>query len=228
VKWLKTDLPRTAFDQDVLYSFGALMTVCKIERNEAESRVRAIVEGKAIPLPTPGWETVNEATAIELQDVETFAKDQIQQFIARKFRGHKLAELVESVLKAQGYVTLRMAPGPDGGVDILAGSGPMGFDSPRVCVQVKSSDSAVDVGVLRELRGTMEANHAEQGLLVSWGGFKTSVSREAVPAFFKIRLWDQGELLRQLLDNYDRLPETLKADLLLKRIWALAPEEETE
>jgi restriction system protein len=63
---------------------------------------------------------------------------------------------------------------------------------------------------------------------VSWGGFKTSVSREAVPAFFKIRLWDQGELLRQLLDNYDRLPETLKADLLLKRIWALAPEEETE
>lgn len=228
VKWLKTDLPRTAFDQDLLYSFGAFMTVCKIERNDAESRVRAIVEGKALPQPVPESGSVSEATAIELQDVEIFAKDQIQRFIAQKFRGHKLAELVEAVLKAQGDVTLRMAPGPDGGVDILAGSGPLGFGSPRLCVQVKSSDSPVDVGVLRELRGTMEANHAEHGLLVSWGGFKSSVLREGVPAFFKIRLWDQGDLLRQLLDNYDRLPETLKADLPLKRVWALTVEEEAE
>ena len=34
--------------------------------------------------------------------------------------------------------------GPDKGVDILAAPEPMGFGEPRVCVQVKSSNSALD------------------------------------------------------------------------------------
>lgn len=42
VKWLNTEVPRTAFDQDLLYSFGAFMTVCRMTRNEAEARVRAM------------------------------------------------------------------------------------------------------------------------------------------------------------------------------------------
>jgi len=37
VEWLKI-IPRSSFDQDILYSFGAIMTVCKIERNNAEVR----------------------------------------------------------------------------------------------------------------------------------------------------------------------------------------------
>lgn len=36
--------PRTAFDQDLLYSFGALMRVCRIERNEAEKRIRHLID----------------------------------------------------------------------------------------------------------------------------------------------------------------------------------------
>jgi restriction system protein len=50
VKWLMTDVPRTAFLQDLLYSFGALLTVCNISRNDAERRVEAVLEGK----PDPG------------------------------------------------------------------------------------------------------------------------------------------------------------------------------
>ena len=45
VEWIRTDIPRTVFDQDLLYSFGALMTVCQIQRNNAEERVRAILKG---------------------------------------------------------------------------------------------------------------------------------------------------------------------------------------
>ena len=37
VKWIKT-IPRSASDQDILYSPGALMTVCMISRNDAEKR----------------------------------------------------------------------------------------------------------------------------------------------------------------------------------------------
>ena len=39
VKWLATGIPRSHFSQDILYSFGAFMTICKIQRNNAEERL---------------------------------------------------------------------------------------------------------------------------------------------------------------------------------------------
>jgi restriction system protein len=44
VKWLKVDLPRSVFRQDILYSFGAVMTVCEISRNDALRRVEAVLK----------------------------------------------------------------------------------------------------------------------------------------------------------------------------------------
>ena len=101
----------------------------------------------------------------------------------------------------------------------------MGFGPPRLCVQVKSSASPADVNILRGLQGILQNFHADQGLLVCWGGFKTSVTNEARQSFFKIRLWDSGDLLGILLKNYDRLLDDLKAELPLKRVWALVLEE---
>ena len=101
----------------------------------------------------------------------------------------------------------------------------MGFDSPRMIVQVKSGDSPVDVGVLRELQGIVRGFGADRGLLVSWGGFKLPVVKEARRLFFEIRLWDAERLVAVLLDNYDNLDEDIQAELPLKRIWALVPEE---
>ena len=49
VKWIKDDIPRNAFGQDLLYSFGAFMTVCQIKRNNAEERVKGILAGKPDP-----------------------------------------------------------------------------------------------------------------------------------------------------------------------------------
>ena len=46
VKWVRTDIPRTNFDQDLLYSLGPFMAVYQITRNDAENRVHKIVEGK--------------------------------------------------------------------------------------------------------------------------------------------------------------------------------------
>jgi len=148
VKWIRVDIPRTDFDQDLLYSLGAAMTVCQIKRNNAEARIKAMLEGKRI-------RRIATTAEEELGDIEEISKDLILKKINQKFRGHELARLVEAVLKAQGYVTSRSEPGPDGGVDILAGSGPLGFDQPRICVQVKSSSSPIGVETLRALQGTM-------------------------------------------------------------------------
>ncbi len=221
VKWLKT-IPRSAFDKDILYSLGAFMTVCRIERNEAESRVRKLLEEGEIGEKGGKPEITEEVIPT---DIEESAEDEIVKHIGANFKGHSLARLVDAILQAQGYITKVSPPGPDGGVDILAAAGPLGFDTPRVCAQVKSSSSAVDVNVLRQLQGSMSQFRAEQGLLVAWGGFTARAMQEARGAFFSIRLWDQGALLEEIFKYYERFDDELKAELPLKRIWALVFEE---
>lgn len=215
--WLRTDIPRSSVDQDLLYSLGAFMTVCQITRNNAEKRITALLDGKVDPKPKLDPE--------ETLDIEQYAQDQLKEFISKKFRGHDLSRLVNEILKAQGYKTHLSPPGADGGADILAGSGSMGFDPPRLCVQVKSQDTPVDVSVLRELQGILKNFSAEQGLLVSLGGFKSSVLAESRKVYFEIRLWDANDLVQNILDNYGKLREEIRAELPLKRLWALVPEE---
>jgi restriction system protein len=174
VHWLKTDIPRSAFDPDLLSSFGALMTVCQISRNHAENRIRALAQAAASPTPSPGAGATADAETVPV-DLGQSAEDRIRQFIEQKFKGHGLSRIVNAVLEATGYTTQVSRPGPDGGVDIIAGRGAMGFETPRLCVQVKSGSGPVGVEVLRGLHGTMKAFGAELGLLVSWGGFKETV-----------------------------------------------------
>lgn len=209
VEWLRTDIPRSALDQDLLYSLGAFMTVCQIQRNRAEERIRALVEGKPLPPVKSGEEGPEEEPPI---DLEEYASDQIRSHVGQRFKGHELTRLVTEILKAQGYTVLMSPAGPDGGVDIIAGRGLMGFDQPRLCVQVKSSDTPVDVTILRELKGVMDDFKADQGLLIAWGGFRQSVLNEARRRFFEIRLWDAGDLVDALLENYDRLSKDLQAE----------------
>jgi restriction system protein len=125
-------------------------------------------------------------------------------------------------------VTYVSPEGPDKGIDILAAPGPLGFGNPRLCVQVKAGDGAIDLATLNQLIGSMQNVHAEQGLLVSWGGFKSSVDKEAATQFFRVRLWDQDVLIDELMDHYDKLDEDFRTDLPLKRIWTLSEQSDDE
>jgi len=218
-KWIK-EIPRTEIDQDLLYSFGALLTVCQIKKNNAEKRINQLLSLEKGVKP----ETIEKEE--EEIDIETYAQDQITKFVNQKFKGHGLARLVDAILQAQGYTTRVSPPGPDGGVDILASGGLLGFDGPRICVQVKTTENPVDVRVLRELRGVMSQVKAEQCLLVSWAGFNNNALKEASNEFFNTRLWDSKELLKAIFKYYEKFDDELKAELPLKRIWALVLEEE--
>ena len=136
VEWLQTDLPRTVFEQDLLYSLGAFMTVCNISRNDAERRVASVAEGK----PDPGPSVPLDTQSTQVPDLSQLAHDQIVAHIQARFSGHALAALVNAVLRAEGWLTKPSPPGADGGVDILAGRGSLGLDEPRLCVQVKSQN----------------------------------------------------------------------------------------
>ena len=47
IHWLSTSARRSDFDQDLLYSLGALMTVCQVKRADALSRVRSVAAALA-------------------------------------------------------------------------------------------------------------------------------------------------------------------------------------
>jgi len=228
VAWKDKSIPRSRFGQDLLYTFGSFMTVSTATRNDAEKRIRGILDGRPDPLLGTGVEVqseTGESSEGAVQNLERASLDQVVAFINRKFKGHGLAMLVEAVLRAEGYTTLGSEPGPDGGVDILASPGSLGFSEPRICVQVKSGDTPVDSSELQRLKGAMQDTKAQQGLLVSWSGFKTKAEKDAKNSFFQVRLWDADDLVQALFKNYDNLPDETKAQLPLKRIWTLATEE---
>lgn len=234
VEWIRKEVSRTTFEQDLLYSFGAFMTVCRISRNDAVQRVLAVLAGNPDPGPKlPSDQTASERTTDDdqtegLPDLPQLAHDQIVARIQSRFAGHALTGLVNAVLQAEGWVTTASPPGPDGGVDILAGSGSLGLDSPRLCVQVKSQNSPADVTVYRTLQGTMQTFGADQGLLVCWGGFNQPVLKESKQAHFSVRLWDSGDLVEAVYRHYERLPAEIQAELPLKPVWMLVPEERQE
>lgn len=230
VKWVGEAIPRSNFGQDLLYSFGAFMTICRIQRNNAEERLARMRANGWAPenlSGTAGSISVEEtATDAESTDIEELARIQIAQLINAHFKGHALTRLVESILRAQGYITYVSPEGPDGGADILAGAGPLGFGTPRLCVEVKSGDSPIDRPTVDKLLGAVTKFGAQEGLFVSWGGFKSTVPKEMASSFFRVRLWSQKELLEALFAHYDQLDPDIKAELPLKRIWAVAAQEE--
>lgn len=230
IKWLNKAVPRSAFDQDLLYSLGAFLTVCEIKRNDAEVRVKEMAKNN--------WKSslhrkIDATTSIpsdaETQenafDLEQLSRDSIARLIIQKFKGHGMARLVEAILQAQGFTTYRSPEGPDKGVDILASGGPFGFDHPRICVQVKSGDSPVERPEFQQLIGAMNDVKADQGLFVAWGDFKQTVYREVPAKFFTVRLWNQNDLIENLLINYDKLDQDIKAELPLKQIWTITASE---
>ena len=128
------------------------------------------------------------------------------------------------ILEALGFSCEVSPAGPDSGVDILAGRGPLGLDSPTLIVEVKSEPTAVDVKVVRGLHSAMTQHRADQGLLVAWGGVTNAARKEFERDRTSFRIWDAEEVLERLFETYDRLPMTTRAKIPLKQAWVLDEE----
>lgn len=225
VKWFAMDVPRDRFDQDILYSLGAFMTVCKIHRNNAEERIKDMYKNNWNAKPRSSKELVNEVDEPSTIDFNEYIFDRISERIIQKFKGHRMEDLINEILKAKGFTTYRSPEGADQGVDLLASADTLGFGSPKICVQIKTQDNPVDRPTLDQLIGTMSNYNADYGLLVSWSGFKTSVIKEIPKQFFKVRLWDSQKVIEEIFENYDKLSDEIKTEIPLKRVWMLNVEE---
>ena len=224
VKWIK-EISRSEFDQDLLYSIGAFLTICKIQRNNAEDRISAMIEDQQIVQVCQPQAVSSEDVDVLISsddiDLEGEALQEIADQIIRKYKGHGLAKIIAAILEAKGFTTYVSPAGPDRGVDILASQGSLGFDPPRICVQVKSSSDPVDRQTHDQLVGAMSNHKADYGLLVSWGGFKNSITSDTASHFFKVRLWTHKEIVQEFLRHYKDLPEDIQEIIPLKQIWII-------
>lgn len=153
VDWKTADVPRTAVKQDLLYTLGSAISIFAPSKNDAVARLEHLLQHGA----DPGASTNASLTVGKLggntpplvddsgvdepeltTDIAQAATDQITTRIQEDFAGHNLASLVAEVLTIDGFHCIVSPPGPDGGIDISAGRGPLGLDTPRLLVQVKS------------------------------------------------------------------------------------------
>jgi restriction system protein len=235
VKWIKTDVSKSVLKQDMRYQLGSALTIFEVGNNDAAYRLEQIMAGKQDPgarsAMSPGVakspdaaqeDSGNESTPINLADV---AQDEIAKRLQEDFKGHELSELVEALLTAEGFKCRNSPPGADGGVDVLAGMGPLGMDSPKLVVQVKSQTGAVSDTVLQQLNGAIHRFQADQALLVTFGGV-TSPARTCLETqYFNIRVWTIDDIIQSIYKHYPLLDSEMKARLPLKQIWVpIAPE----
>ena len=94
VNWFATDIPRSNFDQDILYSFGAFLTVCQIKRNDAEKRIQSMQKNNW-HVTTQSVVQANGDVSIEgeLSDLSQIARDQIAKLILAKFKDPWLGQI---------------------------------------------------------------------------------------------------------------------------------------
>lgn len=237
VKWLDEPISKSVIKDDLLYSLNSIMTVFNPTRNNAGQRVLALYEtgadpgsaksqsGASQPVPADASAPSTEVSDPDPAPTLEAIRDRIRTHLVENFAGHKLTGLVADILEALGFHCEVSPPGPDGGVDILAGRGPLGLDSPTLIVEVKSEPGAIDVKVVRGLHSAMTQHRADQGLLVAWGGVTRAASREFLRDRTSFRIWDSEEILNRLFETYDRLPAGTRARIPLKQSWVLDEED---
>ena len=203
-------------------SLGAISTLFQLPP-EAATEIESLVSGHA-PEREEHEEVQTGAepvTAAEVNDLYRDLHSRSLEFIKDKVSEldwDEMQELVAGVLRAMGYKTRVSPSGSDRGKDIVASRDGLGFEDPRIVVEVKHRLAAMGA---QEIRGFLGGRHdADKGLYVSTGGFTKEARYEAERARIPVTLIDLDDLVKVLLEHYERMDiETQRLIPLRKIYW---------
>jgi restriction system protein len=156
-----------------------------------------------------------------LEEAEESAFAEIKDYVD-KMAPYDFQDLVAALVSAMGYHVRWIAPpGPDQGIDIIAGLDQLGLSDPRVKVQVKHRTSVASVSDVREFLSVL--GQRDVGIFVSTGGF-TKDAEELVRTHEtrRLTLVDVEELLDLWSSNYLKIDETKRRLLPLKAVYYLS------
>ena len=185
--------------------------------NEAYDEWRRLNPKEEKPETEPDDETAEKDNAMNLDMLESDAREGIRQFIVSK-SPYEFQDMVAALLRAMGYHTPFIAPkGKDGGIDIIAYLDPLGAQTPRIKVQVKHKpDTAIGASEVRALSGILKAG--DIALFVTSGTYSADARNAASGNDKFIRLIDGNDFIDMWQEYYDKMTDDDKNMLPLKRI----------
>lgn len=217
VKW-HGQVSRDALSVGARNSLGSTLTLFQVPAEVAEE-IHALLQGK----PAPQAETLAVPGVTETEQVEDLYKD-IQgkgfEFIKDKVNmldWEDMQELVAGLLRAMGYKTRISPNGADRGKDIVASPDGLGFEDPRIVVEVKHRGAAMGSQEIRSFLGGRHAN--DKGLYVSTGGFTKDARYEAERASIPLTLMDLDDLVKSLLDHYEKMDIDMQRLIPLRKVY---------
>ncbi len=156
-----------------------------------------------------------------LTQYEDFASAGIREYILNK-NPYEFQDLVGALLSAMGYHISSIADrGPDGGIDIIAYTDPLGTSQPRIIVQVKHRpNDAVSSDEIQKLSGTLKRN-SDVGIFVTSGRFSKSATKEAVNSREHVELIDFDRFTGLWQEYYNKFNDEQKNMLPLQPIYFL-------
>ena len=217
VRWQGT-VTRDALSVAARNSLGAISTLFLIPPSVAEEIVRLLTSGSvAAELSSKPEEP--EAAA-EVADLYRDVQSQGFEFIKDKVNAldwNEMQELVAGLLRAMGYKTRISPSGSDRGKDIVASPDGLGFEDPRIVVEVKHRTATMSAPEIRSFLGGRH-DHAK-GLYVSTGGFTKDARYEAERGRIPITLMDLDDLVRALLEHYEKMDVEMQRLIPLRKVY---------
>lgn len=132
--------------------------------------------------------------------------------------------LVAALLKAMDYYVDWIAPpGPDGGIDLIAHTDPLGTTGPRIKVQVKRRDTEkVSAESLRAFMAVL--GDQDVGIYISAAGFSSQAEREArSQEKRRLKLIDLERFVELWVQHMHGLADSDRRRLPLKPVHFLDP-----
>lgn len=209
---------------DTRNALGSTMTLFLVAEFAAPE-VLAVADGKPVAAGTqravaaplsPATDDDTDQEGRQLRDLEGQARELIKDRIDT-LDWQEMQELVAGILRALGYKTRISPVGPDRGVDIVASPDGLGFENPRIVVEVKHRNGAMGS---KEVRSFLGGRHKDdRGLYVSTGGFTKDARYEADRANIPLTLWELDDIVRTLVDHYDKVDSETRLLVPLRRIY---------
>lgn len=197
-------------------SLGAISTLFLIPPEAADEIENLVGVSASQPPPTVPDAAATQQVEDLYKDLQAKAFEFIKDMVS-VLDWSDMQELVAGLLRAMGYKTRVSPSGPDRGRDIVASPDGLGFEDPRIVVEVKHRQAAIGAQEIRSFLGGRHDN--DKGLYVSTGGFSKDARYEAERARIPVTLLDLDDLVKLLVEHYERLDSDAKRLVPLRRLY---------
>jgi len=165
----------------------------------------------------------DKSVSVSYEEAKEQAQETIDAYL-HAMEAYEFQKLVADLLQAMGYhVTWIAPPGKDGGVDILAYTDPLGTQGPRIKVQVKQQQEAVNEPDLKSFMANIGQH--DSGIFFCTGGFTRNAESYARNNETKrVMLIDTNKLVQLWIEFIPKLRDQAWQRLPLTPIYFLTPE----